>query len=69
MIKYNDINNNIVQVAFIIALKVGNKYTKLGVGMLTGISFLFKITTTKKTKIETPVINLEINLSLEGTHW
>jgi dimeric dUTPase (all-alpha-NTP-PPase superfamily) len=42
---------------------LGKKYTNEGVSIVTGIILLFNINTTKNTKIEIPVTNLNNNLS------
>ena len=49
------------------ALNFGSLYTKSGISLGTGNTFLFNNTTTKKTKVETAAIILKISLSFIAT--
>ena len=65
LIKYRDRRRRILHVPLIIALNFGRKSTQEGIKDLSGkilSTLLCNMTTTTKTKIEMPVMSLEINL-------
>lgn len=65
LIKYSDNKSRILQAPLIIALNLGRRKTQDGIADLSGkilSTLLWSITTTIKTKMDTPVISLEINL-------
>lgn len=66
LIKYKESIKSTLQVPLIIAFNVGRKNTHDGIAALSGktVSILLcRITTTAKTKIDTPSISLVIDLS------
>ncbi len=65
-IKYSESKRSTLQVPLIIAFNLGRKNTQEGIAVLSGKILnilLWRITTTANTKIDTPSINRETDLS------